>query len=29
MTQKNPRKYTNEFREEAVALVTQQGYTVT
>lgn len=30
MTQRrNPRKYTDEFREEAVALVTQQGYTVT
>lgn len=23
------RKYTDEFREEAVALVTQQGYTIT
>jgi len=30
MTQRRkPRKYTDEFREEAVALVTQQGYTVT
>jgi len=30
MTQRrNPRKYTDEFKEEAVALVTQQGYTVT
>jgi len=29
MTQRRkPRKYTDEFREEAVALVTQQGYTV-
>ncbi len=30
MTQKRTiRKYTDEFREEAVALVTQQGYSVT
>ena len=30
MTQRRkPRKYTDEFREEAVKLVTEQGYTVT
>jgi transposase len=30
MTQKRTiRKYTDDFREEAVALVTQQGYSVT
>jgi len=30
MTQRrNPRKYTDEFREEAVKLVTEQGYSVT
>lgn len=29
MTQRSkPRKYTDEFREEAVKLVTEQGYTV-
>ena len=26
---RKPRKYTDEFREEAVKLVTEQGYTVT
>ncbi|MFU7507844.1 transposase [Vibrio cholerae] len=30
MTQRRkPRKYTDEFREEAVKLVTEQGYSVT
>lgn len=30
MTQRRkPRKYTNDFIEEALALLTQQGYTVT
>lgn len=30
MTQRRkPRKYTDEYREEAVKLVTEQGYTVT
>ena len=30
MTQRRkPRKYTDEFREEAVKLVTEQGYTIT
>jgi len=29
MQRRKPRKYTDEFREEAVALVTKQGYTVT
>lgn len=29
MQRRQPRKYTDEFREEAVKLVTEQGYSVT